>query len=230
MKTILVYIVISILACVTAFAQSESRPTVDIPPAKQVLDFVPISEKMFVNDSLTITHDSSNRFDNNVLFTPRFINGATFLNYDFSKSYNYKRFTLMPYNQRMFHLGLGDINNLGGALIWKTNKRVSFAGSIFLSKQYGYMLSSKHISLGLGMEMNYQLNNQFALTFWGQYLLNRNNDFFIRSPQPKTGIGIRLEYNPTYNTKFSIDAGFQESAFDNSKLNYSVEGKASIKF
>ena len=72
----------------------------------------------------------------------------------------------------------------------------------------------------------------FIKTLWGQYLLNRNKDPFIKSldTQPKTGVGIRLEYNPNHNTKFSIDAGFRENSFDSSKLNYSVEGKAAIKF
>lgn len=92
--------------------------------------------------------------------------------------------------------------------------------------------SSSHTSLGLGMMMKYQLNSQFALDLWGQYLFNPNNDPFIKilDTHPKTGIGLKIEYNPNKNTTLGVGAGFQESAFDNNKLNYSVEGKASVKF
>ncbi|EKU92324.1 MULTISPECIES: hypothetical protein [Bacteroides] len=232
MKAIFIYIVFSMISCVTAFAQNEGHPIIDIPPVKQVQDLVPIPQKIPAKDSLSVIRDYPDSFDGNVLFTPHFINNAASLNHDLSQSYNFRHFTVMPFNQRMFQLGLGDIHNLGGTLIWKTNRRISFAGSVFLSKQYGYTFSSKHTSLGLGMAMNYQLNSQLALTLWGQYLLNRNKDPFIKSldTQPKTGVGIRLEYNPNHNTKFSIDAGFRENSFDSSKLNYSVEGKAAIKF
>lgn len=94
------------------------------------------------------------------------------------------------------------------------------------------MFSSRHTSLGLGMVMKYQLNSQFALDLWGQCLFNPNNDTFIKilDTHPKTGIGLKIEYNPNKNTTLGIDAGFQESAFDNNKLNYSVEGEASVKF
>lgn len=232
MKTIFIYITITMYSCVSAFAQSESRPIVDIPPTTRMLDFVPTSPKLSANDSLLVIQKYLDSFNDNALFTPHFINNTTLHNHDLSQSYSFKHFIVMPYNQRVFQFGFSDINNIGGTLIWKTNKRVSFAASIFLSKQYGYTFSSKHTSVGMKAAMNYQLNKQLSLTLWGQYILNRNKDPFIRSldTQHKTGAGIRLEYDYNSNTKFSIDAGFQENAFENSKLNYSVEGKASIKF
>lgn len=95
-----------------------------------------------------------------------------------------------------------------------------------------YVLSFRHTSLGLAMTMKYQVNSRLALSLRGQYLLNQNNAPFIKSlnTYPKTRIGLKIEYNPNKNTTLGIGTGFQESAFDNNKLNYSVEGKASVKF
>lgn len=232
MKEFFIYIVLSVSFSVTAFAQSESFPIVDISSPKQVLELVPVSKTMSASNSFSTIYDYPNRFDNNMLFISHFIKDAAILNHNLSISYHFKHFTLTPYNQRFLQLGIADINKLGGTLIWKTNKRLSFGGSVFFSKQYGYMFSSKHTSLGLRMGINYQLNSQLVLSLWGQYLLNRNNDPFIRSldTHPKTGAGFRIEYNPNKNTTLGIDAGVQEGAFENNKLNYSVEGKARIKF
>lgn len=232
MKTISIYIAFSMLFHMIASAQDENHPMIDFHPAKQVLDYTPASKRMFTTDSLSIIYNYPNVLEDNMSLTPHFINDAVMLNYNLSIPYNFKHFTLIPYNQRFFQLGIGDINNLGGTLIWRTNKRFSFAGSLFLSKQYGYMFSSKHTSLGVKMVIRYQLNSQLVLDLWGQYLLNPNNDPFIKNldTHPKTGIGLKIEYNPNKNTTLGIGAGFQESAFDNNKLNYSVEGKASVKF
>lgn len=232
MKTIFIFLVLYVLFHVTAFAQNESRPIIDIPPGKEVADPALITKKMSGTDSLSVIQDYRDRFDNRVLFTPHFINGADLLNHNLSMAYDFKHFTLIPYNQRFFQLGIGDINNRGSILTWKANKKLSFSGNLFLSREYGYMFSSRHTSLGLGMRMKYQLNSQFALNLWGQYLFNPNKDPFIKilDTHPQTGMGLNIEYNPNKNTTLGIGAGFQESAFDNDKLNFSVEFKVSVKF
>lgn len=81
-------------------------------------------------------------------------------------------------------------------------------------------------------ESKLSFNSKLQLSVWGQYLLNYNNDPFVRASnsQPKNGIGIRLEYNPNMNTKISLDISKQEDFINSKKSAIQLEGKARIKF
>lgn len=82
------------------------------------------------------------------------------------------------------------------------------------------------------MNFNYQLSNKLKLSLWGQYLINQNTDPFMRldNNQPRNGIGLKLEYNPNINTKYSIDISKQKDFINSQKSLIQIEGKAGFKF
>lgn len=127
--------------------------------------------------------------------------------------------------------GLMDMNNIGATLLWKRSSKTSLEGGAFILQQYGYTLNSKYTGVGLKMKFNYHFNSKYNLSLWGQYLLNRNNDPFIRiiDNQSKDGIGLSLEYNPNANVKLSIDVSTYDF-YSPKKISFQVEGKASFKF
>lgn len=127
--------------------------------------------------------------------------------------------------------GLMDMNNIGATLLWNRSSKTSLEGGAFILQQYGYTLNSKYTGVGLKMKFNYHFNSKYNLSLWGQYLLNRNNDPFIRiiDNQSKDGIGLSLEYNPNANVKLSIDVSTYDF-YSPKKISFQVEGKASFKF
>lgn len=86
--------------------------------------------------------------------------------------------------------------------------------------------------LGARMNLNYHFNSNLKMSLWSQYLFNQNNDPFVRAinDQPKNGVGLRLEFNPNINTKFSIDISNQEYFINSNKSAIQLEGKAGFKF
>ena len=156
----------------------------------------------------------------------------TIIEFDFNNSFRFRRFSLSPYNMRMINHRITDINNVGATLLWKSTSKISIDWSVFVSQQYGYTLNSVYTGLGSKMNLNYHFNSKLQLSVWGQYLLNYNNDPFVRASnsQPKNGIGIRLEYNPNMNTKISLDISKQEDLINSKKSAIQLEGKARIKF
>lgn len=157
---------------------------------------------------------------------------TSLINYEMSDSFQWKRLYLKPYSMRMINRGVVDINNMGMSLLWKNSPNTSLEWNTFLSQQYGYTLNSVHTGLGMKLNLNYHFNTQLNLSIWGQYLLNRNNDPFVRAidVEPKNGIGLRLEYTPNANTKYSIDISQQEDFTHSKKTAVQVEGKAGFKF
>ncbi|MDR1882103.1 MAG: hypothetical protein LBR26_04895 [Prevotella sp.] len=139
---------------------------------------------------------------------------------------------LSPYEQRVINWGLGDINNTGVALHWSPFNKLSVEARGFLSMQYGYILFSKSATYGASLKLNYELNNKLNFYVWGQYMFNRNNDPFLKYmyTQPKTGLGLGIEYKPTQNMNIGISAGKQEDIIDKGKYNITIEGKAGLKF
>lgn len=98
--------------------------------------------------------------------------------------------------------------------------------------QYGYMLFSKSATYGASLKLNYEINNQLNFYVWGQYMFNRNSDSFMKYmyTQPKTGLGVGVEYKPSKNINIGISAGKQEDVIDKRKYNITIEGKAGLKF
>lgn len=153
------------------------------------------------------------------------------IHYELRDSIKLNPFYLSPYSIRTIKGGMMDINNIGTTLLWKSSSKTSMEGSAFILQQYGYMLNSKYRAAGLKMKFNYYFNSKYNLSLWGQYLLNRNNDPFIRAidNQSQNGIGLTLEYNPNANIKLSIDVSTQ-NFYSPKKISLQVEGKASFKF
>lgn len=139
---------------------------------------------------------------------------------------------LSPYEERVINWGLGDINNTGVALHWSPFNKLSIEASGFLSMQYGYTLFSKSATYGASLKLNYELNNKLIFYVWGQYMFNRNNDPFLKYmyTQPKTGLGLGIEYKPTQNMNIGISVGKQEDIINKRKYKIMIEGKAGLKF
>jgi hypothetical protein len=146
--------------------------------------------------------------------------------------FSLNEFKLSPYEQRVINWGLGDINNTGVALHWSPFSKLSIEAKGFLSLQYGYMLFSKSTTYGVNLKLNYELNNKLNFYAWGQYMFNRNDDPFMKYmyTQPKTGLGLGIEYKPTQNMNIGISVGKQEDIIDKRKYNITIEGKAGLKF
>lgn len=156
----------------------------------------------------------------------------TYIDFRLRGSSLLKCFYLSIFDTRSISWGIADINNIGVGLLWQSSAKASIEGSSFISKQYGYNLNSMHLSLGLKLNFNYLLSNKLKLSLWGQYLINQNTDPFIRLDhiQPKSGVGLKLEYNPNINTKYSIDISKQMDFINSQKSSIQIEGKAGFKF
>ena len=232
MKRVIICLVIFTLGCITAFAQEEGQSETDFSSSRKILNSMPINSKIETKESLFFDNKLPPALDSKALFTSPLLGNPTFLNSDLSNVYKFKYINLQPYNQRVLQLGLGEINNMGATVIWQGSDKISLEGSAFISQQYGYIHASKQTLFGVRMNVNYQFNNQFKMGVWGQYLFNQNNDQFLKSmnAQPKTGVGIRLEYAPTINTKYSIGTGYEESIFNTKRFNSMIEFKVKIYF
>lgn len=143
----------------------------------------------------------------------------------------FRRFSLSTFTARTINWGIADIHNAGVGLRWQSTPKTSIEWNSFVSKQYSYNLNSVYVSLGTSINLNYYFSDKLQLSAWGQYLINRNRDPFIGLDynQPKNGVGLRLEYNPNINTKYSIGISAQEDFYSPEPF-IQVEGKAGFKF
>ena len=126
----------------------------------------------------------------------------------------------------------GGINNTGIILHWSPLNGLSFEAKGFYSMQYGYALFSKLPIFGTSLKLKYELNSKVNFYIWGQYIYDSNNDPIIQymNNQPRTELGMGMEYKPSENTNIGIRIGTQEDVINKKKYSIVIEGKASIKF
>lgn len=123
------------------------------------------------------------------------------------------RFLYRPYNRQTRYPGLGNYNNLGFTLAWMPARRLYTEAGVFLSKQFGFILSSRHIAYGVHFGLNYHLTDILQFRLRGQHLIPAPPDPFIRAhnlfPHSKTeaalvlkpkdyielGIGVEYQYH-----------------------------------
>lgn len=225
MRKFIISIIGALLCSITLFSQNSDNTignnSCEHKDQLQVSQFMPVLEP---NSPYSI-----NLLPMSVL--PSYQNNA-YIDFRLRNSSQLKRFYLSIFDTRSISWGIADINNVGVGLLWQSSTKASIEGSSFISKQYGYNLNSMHLSLVLKLDFSYQLSNKLKLSLWGQFLINQNTDPFIRLDhiQPRNGVGLKLEYNPNINTKYSIDISKQKDFINSQKSSIQIEGKAGFKF
>ena len=225
MRKIIVNIIGGLSCYITLFGQNVDNITGnyshDHKSQLQMLQIMPIAELNCAYPTIILPTTILSTYEN-----------IPYVNWELKDEFRFKKIYLSIFSTRMINRGVADINNVGMGLFWQSTSKISIGWSAFISKQYGYNLNSIDLSLGLKMNINYHFNNKLNLSLWGQYLINQNADPFIRldNNQPKNEIGLRLEYSPNINTRYSIGVSQKKSLIDSQKSLIQVEGKAGFKF
>lgn len=124
------------------------------------------------------------------------------------------RFLYRPFNRQTRYPGLGNYNNLGTSLSWMPAKRLYTEGGVFLSKQYGFILSSRHIAYGAHLGLNYQLTGILLLRLRGQYLTPAPSDPFIRAnnlfPRSKAGAALIVKPKDYFELGIGVEYQYHE--------------------
>lgn len=152
-------------------------------------------------------------------------------NLSFNDSTYRPRFLFSLFNRQATYVGLGNYNNIGASLMWMPTSRLSIDGSIFLSKQYGYILFSNQIAYGASMGLNYRFTDKTQLSLWGQYITPTNNDPFLDTSGlfMKTKVGGALIVEPVENLKLGAGIEYQHNQKEQ-KWESKSGGKVSIGF
>lgn len=225
MRKFIISIIGALLCSITLFSQNSDNAIGNNSYEKkkqlQVPQFMPVLEPNQLYPISLLATSILLSYQNNA-----------YIDFKLKNSSQLKHLYLSLFNTRSISWGIADINNVGVGLLWQSSSKASIEGGTFISKQYGYNLNSRHLSLGLKLNFNYQLSNKLKLSLWGQYLIKQNTDPFMKleNNQPRNGVGLRLEYNPNINTKYSIDISKQKDFINSQKSLIQIEGKAGFKF
>lgn len=129
--------------------------------------------------------------------------------------------------------GLGDYQIFGGTLGgFNIKDKLTLNYGAFISKQYGYLLSTRQIVFGGNFILQYKITNKLQLQTWGQYVMPGNSSdpvFKMRTVFPTTKFGKGLQYNS--NNQSTVKVGV-EYEYDSSDKAWKAEsgGKLLLKF
>lgn len=171
-------------------------------------------------------------FDEHTLPLSLYMQNMPMIESDLRQDYRLKRFILTPYCQQTAVINMFKIKSAGAEFIWNNSKRTSFEFNTYYSQQYGFVERTVNVSWGSQFYFRYHIDKKIAVCFWGRYVFHPNQDPFLNAANSfsNTGTGVKLEYNLNDNTKFSIDIGKQKDYENSKKLEYTIEGKANIRF
>lgn len=138
------------------------------------------------------------------------------------------RLSLIPFNQLKTHIGLGEYNNIGTSLLWSPTNTLSINTSAFISKQFGYVFSSRQTLYGTNAMLSYVLTDKLLFRIWGQYVTPGSNDPFlnVNNLLPKTSVGADLQYK--VNRKIDLGVGV-EYQYDKKESTWKSESGGKVK-
>lgn len=139
-----------------------------------------------------------------------------------------KHFSYIPFNEHKTYVGFGKYNNIGTSLFWVPTDKLSLEAKIYISKQFGYILASRHISVGTGLMLNYDITDRLRFRIGGQYLNSDNTDPFLNMNNlfPKTNIGVDLQYKTTEKMEVGVGLEYQ---YNNKTNTWKPESKGKVK-
>lgn len=180
--------------------------------------FFPMVSKDLLNPNLLLPLNTSiSRFNSEIW------------NYNLSDTTKWSNhFSLVSFNQLATHTGLGKYNNIGMSFLWSPIHNLYIETSAFVSKQFGYVFTSRHILYGTGMTLNYVITDKLLFRTWGQYVAPGNDDPFLNLNHffPKTCAGADLEYK--LNQKIGIGVGI-EYQYDKKESTWKSESGGKVK-
>ena len=142
---------------------------------------------------------------------------SALLNYSNKETHKLSsNFAFSFYNKQMTYPILNNYNTVGTSIRWSPFNNLSIEGGGFLSKQYGHILFSRHITYGYNWILNYDITNRLQFSIFGQYIINSNNDPFmnLNKEVPRTSMGAALQYKANENTKIGVGVEYQYNQFD----------------
>ncbi len=229
----IVFLIGTVIPATSVTAQSnEHRELLLLPEKPEQTDeavkprLMPESTTPFPALSPSTTGMPLSPYENTLKFNPML------WNYNVSDTTMFlKHFSYMPFGQRRTYIGLGMNHDIGASILWSPTGKLSLETKIFISKQFGYMLSSRQVSTGAGLMLNYDITDKLRFRLRGQYVTPGHTDPFLDMMNlfPQTNVGADLQYKATEKAEVGMGVEYQFDKKSNTwKSEYS--GKVKIGF